>query len=349
METETGPYTTPHPLLSPTAESEQKQWQPVKRFWVKIVMFAAMLLLSQLALSSVLMRRLDVYRDLEAIKSADVVLFGDSTNSFAWKADGDKRSIKDFLAELLSKYKVDAVAQAGYHMPVFAAYSNIMASLTQRPKYIVIPINLRSFSPCWLDNPARSFPELNPTLQWGPWMYTALIEPLKTLNGAGDSKLKKTQAEYLDSPVFDRDIRVGAVRDFKNIEVGVGTDKLDDAGKKTFIAYINCLHFDKNHPQLRWLRETILSARKAGVAPIVYITPSNYELASDWYGPEFQARTAESIAIIQAVLAEFKLSAIDMSFDLTRENFFDPIPSEHMKEAGRRHVAMRIAESINGK
>ena len=79
----------------------------------------------------------------------EIIFFGDSTMGALGRNDRDKRPIGKMLEDRL-KEKVSMIAGSAYSMEIYHAFCTYLKAHAERlPRWIIIPINLRSFSPVW--------------------------------------------------------------------------------------------------------------------------------------------------------------------------------------------------------
>ena len=87
----------------------------------------------------------------------DVFLFGSSVEKYTNRNDKDKRSISEMIDSLSDKYHVESISGNAYHMDMFLALSKYIIKNLSHPKLIIVPINMRTFSPEWDKRPEYQF------------------------------------------------------------------------------------------------------------------------------------------------------------------------------------------------
>ena len=87
----------------------------------------------------------------------DIIYLGDSTIHHASPQDLNHGAISDMIQELFPHYSIGRVSAAAYQMDLFLEIVKYIANHDYSPKVIIIPINLRSFSPEWHMRPEYQF------------------------------------------------------------------------------------------------------------------------------------------------------------------------------------------------
>jgi len=88
----------------------------------------------------------------------DVVYLGDSTVFSISDKDEDRRSTSDMLAaDLFGKARVLGLTHGAYHMEIYYHILNVFGRTRKRPRLVIVPINMRSFSPQWYMRPSWRF------------------------------------------------------------------------------------------------------------------------------------------------------------------------------------------------
>jgi len=161
----------------------------------------------------------------------DVVYLGDSVLESVSARDADKRNI----AQLIEGQSVVLVSHAGYGMEVYLRFAEYLARQPARPRTLVVPVNLRSFSALW----PYSFELERLRLAWGDLLGVGLYRPM-------------TGLKLLPAPPAP------------GTPPHSGEDFLD-------AAYGHPIR--PNHPRLLALRRLTEVCRQAGMQPLIYVTP----------------------------------------------------------------------------
>ncbi len=317
-----------------------------KRFLLDGIMLCSILIAFQVFLVGMAVPQSEskqYERVVEASKTWDAVYFSDSVNASVFDQDADPRTIQQFLSESLPHLKIFPIERAAYQMKVFDAYTHLIETLPHRPRFAIIAINLRSFSPYWSRSPLMQFEELATCLKWGPLLYQGGIRALTVFKAFDFNSI--SFPEYLNTEVFDGDKPLGHVRDFIPLhqKAALTAQEWHD-----WLAYVYCFNLTPKHPYVQAMRDMVKTLQAQGITPVCYITPLSVEAGIKGCGPEFKTRVNANIATIQKVLEDEHLHALDLSYDLKDEAFnYGVSINEHLKEAGRRHVAQQLAAYIN--
>lgn len=274
-------------------------------------------------------------------EGADLVYLGDSVVLSASPGDADPRELPAMLQGLMPSRRVAAVAQPAAHLVLHAAFVRYLARQERRPRHVVVPVNLRSFSQEWDPRPEYQYRVQILRLRLGDLLAHAVMAPASSL---GLYKLNPiAEEDYLALPIHRGDERVGTVRDFR---VNPGARPEDQLRNQIVLKYLYPLKPD--HRQLASIREIARVARGAGITPVFYVTPLDVRSIETWAGPEAVRRVAANVALVREVAASEGAVLLDLSFDLGPECFdWKQFPHEHLREAGRRHVTERLRAALD--
>lgn len=111
------------------------------------------------------------FPELEELKEAiddevDIILFGSSVNRYTAFQDTNKSSIGEMLDLEMVDVKVKDISHGAYHVEIFYSFLKRILKYEYQPK-IVLPINLRSFSPEWDLRPGYQFTREKNILEFG--------------------------------------------------------------------------------------------------------------------------------------------------------------------------------------
>jgi acetyl esterase/lipase len=224
------------------------------------------------------------------------------------------------------------------------------------PQTLVLPINLRSFSPAWDRRPAFQFEEEHRILTMGlPWARL-LFRPLEVF---GFFRPSISQRDFLDTPVYDGDVRVGQVRDFEtlaadevlqeDVENAYREVALEDAETaQAVLTYHYMFNLDPDHRKLDAMTAVAELAAERGVRVIFYITPVNVEQGERFLGRAFTERFTDNVQVVKSRLDAASLDNVTMlnlAFDLPA---YDLTDMEHLTETGKEYVAEQVAMAVRG-
>jgi dienelactone hydrolase len=342
----------------------------MRNWTIRLSIFLLLLAVAQVLVSSLYpaeippeILRLDAY----LADRADVIYFGDSTLTYPL----GQVTTGEILQEMLPNRTVGEIAHPAYNLDLYLHYTKYILRSARgqpalsrskglrptRPRVIIMPINMRSFSPEWELRPGYQFEEVKKTLALGPLLSRILSRSLEIL-GAFQSPI--SQAAFLNTTVYNGDTPVGTVADFERL---TEQDALGELQRSTEFAYHDVLPSEddagamgqaliyrymsglkEDHRQLRAMREIARLGDRADVAILFYITPINYQQGQRFVGDAFRTSLRGKIDRVQSVLADERdTPLLDLGFDLEAFAFVD---MEHLREGGKTYVAEQLARAI---
>jgi hypothetical protein len=319
-------------------------------------MFAVVLFLSQYILTMCLLQidnshlqsyllRFDMYLRLQHYLklNTDILFFGDSTLYDFKPQDEDKRSIPELLQALTPGYSLAELSHASYHMDIYLEYCNYIAKQKNRPKLIIIPINMRSFSPEWDMRPQYQFEREKTILRNGPKKYLLLAFD-RLLLSLRYNFFSISHEEFLHEPVFSGNEKVGVVKDFINPDYNQYSYK--NVRNKFIFFYMYSLR--RGHRKVKSLLEIARVLSRNHIPVIFYITPIDCQTGEKFFPRLFSRRLAENVEVIRSALAEEGSAIMDFSTALPRDAFtWHRYPNEHIGNKGKIVVAERLLIRVN--
>jgi len=287
-----------------------------------------------------------------ANESPELLIFGDSV--FLRVASDDDCSMS--LQEILDTHYKDDVFQvsgSGYHSGIFERFSALLSTQVGKPGIVILPINLRSFSPTW---------DLNPLYQFHAEIkLLSLFEsrsPNYMFSGEGTPSDLDNQSVILDC----KGQKLITLADFLDIisqESEPGSEVWKRRLKAIFQYHYTC-PLNSMHRKLQSLKKTIKHLNKIGVAVYSYITPINYEAGLEYCGDSFVKGVEENISIIKNELksivpslpdceSNLMFQLDDFSFQFSKGVFFTHHnATEHLRFEGREFIAQHIIKKVQG-
>ena len=285
-------------------------------------------------------------------QGVDVLYLGDSTLLLPV----GEVTTGEILQELLPDRRVGQVAHPAYGFDLFYDYAAYVDRHGGWSTTLVLPINLRSFSPAWDMRPAFQFEKESKILALGlPWARL-LLRPLDVF---GFFRPSISQQDFLDTPVYNGDVLVGQVRDFERLaadeilredaENAYREVKLEDEETaQAVLTYHYMFNLEPDHRKLNSMVAVAELAADRGVNVIFYISPVNVEQGERFLGHTFSERFTDNIQVVQSTLDAASLdnvTLLNLAFDLPAYDFTD---LEHLTETGKEYVAEQIALAIQG-
>lgn len=279
-------------------------------------------------------------------KGAEILFLGDSVvERISWH-DTDKRTLGQMTADALSnRNHMLCIAHAAYHFRIYYYLLNILRSTRNKPELVILPINMRCFSPQWDLNPSWQFEEEIRYLKAYP--ETRKVPAIR--HNADALTFSDTERnQELDLPFTDLK-RIGQFLDLiKNIPSD--PEGMFQRRKQIYIFhYLNPLQRD--HRRLAYLGKILDLMNELNIRTILYITPMNYEGGRKHVGDGFMKIIRSNAAIIQGHilpwLGKGQIGFMDFQELLTPENFFhiDEL-TEHLNQFGRMKLAQALVCEI---
>jgi len=260
-------------------------------------------------------------------KSPDILIFGDSTDWYTADEDKDKRSISLMLKKMIPRYSIVSITHPAYHPDVYAAFCQYIVRQKNQPRVIVVPINMRCFSPEWDMSPHYQFIKERIILEGG--LKKVFYKPLRVLNVFKEV----TREEYLDTPVYDGNRKVGQIKNMGGIK------------QQFLLKYMYSL--DERHRKVRSLLKIARQLSKNNIKVIFYLTPIDYQAGEKYFPGRFKKQLTHNTGFLVSLLS--KESVLDLSMDLTSDYFAwkkKGSVNEHLNQAGRRYVAEKLAKEL---
>lgn len=188
-----------------------------------------------------------------------------------------------------------------------------------------------------------------------PWA-TLLLRPLEAF---GFFRPSISQRDFMDTPVYDGDERVGQVRDFETLAADeVLQEEAENAYREValedeetaqaVLTYHYMLSLEPDHRKLDAMVDVAELGARRGVNVIFYISPINVEQGERFLESRFTERLSENIQVVESRLDATSLDGVEllnMAFDLPAYDFTD---LEHLTETGKEYVAEQIASAVQG-
>jgi hypothetical protein len=294
------------------------------------------------------------YSPLRALRAAfnvpdansDILIMGDSVMERIAKGDTDCRPLKKMIPDFLEKTRIRAVVVSfsAYTIEMYYLFFLVLKCCSHRPRVIVMPINLRSFSPQW---------DPNPTYQ----SYSQIREIAAFLTaqgkvGLGESSLvvKKNILAYLFRRVNYPGLPFTRIYQFIGRIFSKQKSSADDTlRRKLIFVYHYLFTISSSHRKIEYLHRAIDEAASLGIRVFFYIVPINYQGGITSLGERFAESIRGDIEIVKNAIAATgsKNSFNDYSQLLTVEKFFSPFEAaEHLNQSGRLTLAEKLSEDI---
>lgn len=278
-----------------------------------------------------------------------IVFLGDSVIGTAYVKDMDHRSISAILADLTGVDVLDW-SHAGHAQKQLSFRLKAILRSQYVPQAVVIPVNLRGFSPCWEKNPHWQFPEFETTELDERTMSTRAFDVLQ-----GKEDLAEEYREYsttpirvdeevigiLNSPDKGQEMPVSLTEDGKWIPCENGP-----VSEVIRVRLVSRYGFPLRDSQtLPFLVENLSLASQASFPVVFYLTPIDREFIAQYLDDREVRLVEQNLEALRNLMSESGVPWADLSTACTKEEFDHPDdqPNEHLKFSGRQRVAREVA------
>lgn len=310
-------------------------------------LFAAVLFLGDRFLpwlppdASVLFRDMAVGSVTRLHRSEGRILYlGDSVvDSVAMDERGQPK-----LPELLAKslgMPVTNASRAAFGPRMYLALVAALERQQVRPHAIVVPINLRSFSPHW---------ELQPSWRFGPeraMLETGIHAPIRALAVFKVDFGSTSYEAFRDAPVIVDGRYMGPLG-VLDPPLGAGFGSVGNPRGACLARYAT----DVRRSSQFGLLDSLFSRLASFEVPVVlYLTPVDLEYVGDFLDDREMAAVHGNLSILRSQLERSRLPWLDLAGSLSRDAFDHPeeFPHEHLRQPGRELVADRLAGSLRAR
>lgn len=280
----------------------------------------------------------------------EVLYLGDSVAERVSRSDRDTRTLGEMVSWCVdSRCSVACISRSGYHMGVFRGVARALAAMPTRPKVMILPVNMRSFSPQWDRRPMWQFgEEISALERYATYPQEAIpriIEQDET-----DAELARYDQLAVQYPMTE----FGTIGEFREAIAWRPSTTEQRQFRLRQIFMFHYMHpLVANHRRLEALKDVLSAMRAMGVAGVVYITPVNYQAGTRHVGTGFQRQLRSNVEIVREVMAPFErsgcLQMLDWSTVVESRGFFhENEPTEHLNEVGRLRLARAIADAVLG-
>lgn len=277
----------------------------------------------------------------------DIFYFVDSTSFITDSLDKNTESINQYLQHLLPNHRVAVIGRPAGNPDIYGAYAAYASRVRPLPQYIIVQINMRSFSPPWDKESTWGFEEEK--RYWRIFRDTPIMPFWPFFSDNSFFNLDSLpENKHPNNPIFNKLQKLGFMKDEKYIDKQVKSG--DDT--KDLIEWYYMYHLTKDHRKIKSLLEIADTFASKKTRVIFYFTPINYQPKKAYRGNEFEAQLKKNINLVKSLLLKKQVTVLDLSMSLPLEDFAwreDLYVNEHMAEKGRRFVAQSLAHEIKRK
>jgi hypothetical protein len=278
----------------------------------------------------------------------DVYYLGDSVLERISRYDDDQRRLDEMVRErLLGQFKVGCISHTAYQLRVFYHLIRALEKMRQRPQIVILPINLRSFSPQWHLNPLWQFDQEVKALEHYLADSQNRLSNIKEL-----VKNAKLFAQFDNTPVSYPNTPFKYIGEFRAI---VNTRPETEEQRKFRLQQIFTFHYmhalTPDHPKLMCLDQVTQLLLRMNVSMCTYITPVNFQAGVQYAGEAFSKTSKENSEIVSNTMQPYRhipqVTFLDCSRLLNSEYFFsEDDPTEHLNQEGRKRLASVISDAV---
>jgi hypothetical protein len=321
----------------------------MKYFLYKLILFVALIIGLQIVIAKYIAPRLTfIAIGIPGISKLDeyltqrypIIYFGDSTIRATAPEDVDLSSIVDMISKI-SGLKIGDLSSPAYHPGIFEALVRYIGDADAKPDALIVPVNLRSFSPEWDMQPSYQFEKEIFLLTHGRWL-TYFSKPLSVFRALSNDSVSTEM--YHQTPVFRGDEKVGTVGEFLD-EAKLAVTSFEHIRDMYVLDYMYTVKTD--HRKMVSLKHIAEIAQQSGIKLFVYITPIDYQGGIRYVGDDFIPQIKKNTETICNMFREFDIECLDLSHSLDSSYFsHEAYPNEHLNEKGRHFVAEKVAAEL---
>lgn len=279
-----------------------------------------------------------------------VLLLGDSVaERVSWNDYDDRKLSEMIIQNLQSRTDVAAVSYGGFTLDVFYHMVLALEKMKHKPRLVVLPINMRNFSPQW---------DLEPT-----WQFRPEIEQIQRFISHPSivPSVKQVQREVISLEVFNAFDATPVAFDLSPFDriaqfrllinaVPATEEQRRFRSRQIFIFhYTNRLQ--RGHRKLVALENILKLIQSMGIPFFSYITPLNVEAGERLVGAEFLSVLHANVRMVSEVVGAYQAethSFKDWSETMRSKHFFHvDNATEHLNETGRKWLAESIAGEVS--
>jgi len=277
-----------------------------------------------------------------------VLYFGDSVVERISRDDLNRSTLGELVSEYLKGIPTCCISHSAYNPKIYYYLLSSIEKMKRYPKIIILPINLRCFSPQW---------DLNPKWQFGNEIgiiKAFLKNPAREICGLPEEEEKAPSLmnAFYSIPVTYPETSFKKIGQFQKIIETSPTTEDERVFRLKQIFIFHYMHaLVPDHPKLTYLSNTLDLLMKMGIHAVIYVTPINYQAGLKYAGDVFLDKIkANSLTIyntLESRLESPNLSYNDFSQIFTSEKFFNmDCATEHLNENGRMELARMIANDV---
>lgn len=280
-------------------------------------------------------------------KNPSILYFGDSVCERISRHDVNTCPLAELVKKKLEDYaSLEYITHSAYHSIVYYYFLRIFQIFPAKPRLIIIPINIRSFSPQWDLNPAWQFnDEINILRKFLKNPNIDLHLPDITDKEISYDKFNEVKIRY---PMTDFDT-IGKFRKLIDTHPGQ-TDEKKYRLKQIFI-YHYMHKLKASNRKLRFFKKIDDYLSEKYIKHIFYLTPINYQAGIRIVGDYFNKVIDQNINTVKKIIHVNKKRRFAVFKDYSKlfqsDLFFhSDLSTEHLNEKGRILLAEKIVSDV---
>ncbi|MBN8656073.1 MAG: hypothetical protein J0M11_10075 [Anaerolineae bacterium] len=283
------------------------------------------------------------------VSAPDILFLGDSVLLRVSRDDTDTDTLDRMLSKKLNgRFSLLSIAHTAYHMQVYKSLIEVLDKTKRRPKVVILPINLRSFSPQWDFYPAWQFRDEVRAVE------RYLSNPPCEIATVGEVPVTAYLLRLFDAiPVKYPFTEFNRIGQFRNM---IASKPKNEDQKNYRLRQIFIYHYmhplADDHPKIKTLEECVHILSVLRIPIVLYVTPINWEAGRKYVGQEFIEAVKSNVSMISNSLSlhqtDNNVRFEDFSTLLEAGCFFsDDNATEHLNQQGRARLAGEIVKMIS--
>lgn len=279
----------------------------------------------------------------EIIDGTDVLLFSDSTVLWGHPGDEDSAMLPELLSRELGGARVTTFAGPGFGPRMYSEALRVLATLDERPKYLVFSAALRTVATMIHDHPVYRYPRSIERLQG----ITSARRRLPVLGG--EAATPEDYAAFKALPIRSRWAGETTIGEYRS--------RLEGQGPRPWPRELERLHFDyfhgeeirPDHPGMEDCRDLGRRVKEYGVPAVSYTPLAPLERGELNFPGEFADFVTAKQDAMERAIAEYagEWQLVDSGF--TDEDYIDSQDAtEHFALSGRLKIARSVSQALLG-
>lgn len=274
-----------------------------------------------------------------------LLVFGDSVHERTRRTEADQRTVRQLIVDAWPAETALAISHSAYTPLVYREYLQAGVAVGRPADVLVLPINLRSFSPQWDANPTYDMSaHVDALRRFAGAPAQALPEPKMTMTR---ERFDELMSAFMALPVETPLSACRTVGEFMAVERMRPASAAELQRRLREIAiYQYALPVALDHRQIRALVSTLELARQADMGVLLYFTPLDMAIARAVAGESFAAAVDRNLRTIADPLIEAaqggRVRIRNWTSALPHGAFFPDEFSEHLLLAGREWLAGQV-------